>query len=105
MNNNLPCEDNDCAYYKMDYQDRTYCSKKNRFIDNETGECEYFTPSQTCDLCKHSYMKVYETGSIDDIEYYCKLQNGKLIYDDLSPYMINFADFPKCNINKFEKKD
>jgi hypothetical protein len=43
-------------------------------------------------------------GAIDDIEYYCDLQNRKLIYDDLNPYITHHADFPKCNIGKYENK-
>jgi len=46
---------------------------------------------------------VYETGSIDDIEYRCKLQNNKLIYDDSNPYVTHPLDFPDCHINKYEQ--
>ena len=101
----LPCEDENCAYYKEDVFDnnKDYCSKHKICICS-IEKCIDFESPQTCDLCKNSFMRIYESGTIDDIEYYCKLQDGKLIYDDLSPYTINYADFPKCNIGKFENK-
>jgi len=100
----LLCEDEFCAYYKEDVFDSNndYCSKHKNCI-NLIKECTDFELPKTCDLCRNSFTKVYETGTIDDIEYYCKLQNNKLIYDDLSPYTINYVDFPKCNIDSFER--
>jgi hypothetical protein len=72
-------------------------------IDNcEYGKCALFEELKSCCNCKHSSVQIYETGTIDDIEYRCTLQNNKLIYDDGSPYQIHYADFPLCNINRFE---
>jgi len=101
----LSCEDENCAYYKEDVFDNNedYCSKHKINICL-IEKCTDFELSQTCDLCKNSYRRVYESGTIDDIEYYCKLQDGKLIYDDLSPYTNHYANFPKCNVGKFESK-
>ena len=103
----IPCEDENCAFYKeyfgKNYREELYyCGKKKCHI-NEIIECNELESPETCEYCKHSSITVYETGTIDDIEYRCKLQNNKLIYDDLNPYMTNYLDFPKCNIGKFEK--
>ncbi len=103
----LPCEEEFCAFYKDDiFREHEYCSKRDCYIDEltDTNGCDYFEMPKTCDFCKHSFLEIYETGTIDDVEYYCKLQNNKLIYDDLSPYVVNYVDFPKCNIDKFERK-
>jgi hypothetical protein len=59
----LPCEDEYCAYFKEDVlKDRDYCSKNKCHIDELTEECKFFETPQTCDLCKNTFIKVYETG-------------------------------------------
>ena len=61
----------------------------------------------TCLDCKYAKKRMYETGTIDDIEYRCVLQNNKLIYDDLHPLAEDFdyADAPDCPISMFEQGD
>ena len=101
----LPCEDDDCAYYKTDdFGERQYCSKLKCYIDELITQCNFFKLPETCEFCVYLYRIVYETGTIDDIAYHCKLQDNKLIYDDINPYIINYADFPECNIGKFERR-
>ena len=84
------------------------CTKQQKELtDEELDNCEYgkcalFEELKACCNCKHSSVQIYETGTIDDIEYRCTLQNNKLIYDDSSPGLVNYADFPLCNIDKFE---
>lgn len=88
--------------------DRFICTKQHRELtDDELDNCEYkkcplFEEMKSCPNCVHSKSIVYETGTIDCIDYYCLLQNNKLIYSDVSPMIIHYADFPQCNINQFE---
>lgn len=106
----LPCEDNECAYYKEEKVRNSwiwkgYCNKTKCYIDESMNKCDSFEFPKTCLDCKHSYSITYDEGifCIDDIAYYCKLQNNKLIYDDSSPLISHYADIPKCPIDKFEK--
>lgn len=102
MNN---CFDKPCVYHGHDLNKfDSYCFKlKCTIEDYPDGEnCEAFELAETCLDCKHSRETVYETGTIDDIEYRCPFQNNKLIYDDSSPYHEHYNDIPKCNVGKFE---
>ena len=90
--------------WKLSYFEEWYCLKQQCEIDDivEKINCKDFQLAKTCLDCKHSWPRVYETGTIDDIEYRCKLQNDKLIYDD-SEYDINhYYKITECKKNKFE---
>jgi hypothetical protein len=106
----LPCEDENCAYEttiigsgRGIFRIKEYCTK-NKCCISDIDNCTYFEIPKTCDNCKHSFCQIYETGTIDDIEYYCKLQNNKIIYDDSNVYNVHYGDtdIPKCPIDKFE---
>ena len=95
-----PCKHNSHRYNKV-FDD--YCDITNKPIpdDIETTGCKYFELAQTCLDCKHAKRTVYETGTIDDIEYRCPFQDNKLIYDDINPMVCHYDDVPPCNIDKF----
>lgn len=99
----MNCIDNDCKYL-FTQLGNWYCNIKRCEIpdDIDITQCDDFVQARTCINCKHSISRIYETGTIDNIEYRCPFQDKKLIYDDLEPYMSHFADVPECNIGKFE---
>lgn len=39
--------------------------------NEKSGDCDNFVQAHTCLNCKHAKTAVYETGTIDDIEYRC----------------------------------
>lgn len=96
--------DTECKFMFEDtLTDKFICTKFNKDVSDFEGECESFEELCFCSTCKHSRSTIYETGTIDDIEYRCQLQNNKLIYDDSSPYSLHNSDFPECSINRYEK--
>lgn len=100
----MNCIDNCCKYSYVDCRGEYCCAVIDDNIPDEQPEdCKYFLQAHTCINCKYSKETVYETGTIDDIEYRCPFQDNKLIYDDLSPYSYHFYDVPECNIDKFEE--
>ena len=101
----MNCIDNDCKYILHTFKHESYCSLLAKEIpeDIDMTQCDHFVQAHTCLNCKHSKLTIYETGTIDDIEYRCPFQNNKLIYDDLDAYNTHFADVPECNINKWEE--
>ena len=103
MNN---CFDHPCKY-RYDDAHTCFCHLRMCVIpDNidETG-CKYFELAETCITCKHSIETVYETGTIDDIEYRCPFQNNALVYDDIRPGVEHFFDVDKCMCGKFELEE
>lgn len=101
----MNCIDNACKYCYDNYKDwERYCQLTGKIIPDNIDEtqCENFVQAKTCLDCKHSYYTIYETGTIDDIEYRCPFQNNKLIYDDSNVYNKHYPDIPECNIDKFE---
>lgn len=99
----MNCIDNECKH-TYSYLGETYCElTKQEIPDNiDIIQCENFVQARTCISCKYSISTVYETGTIDDIEYRCPFQDKKLIYDDIYVYNTHFSDVPECNIDKFE---
>ena len=74
-------------------------------MGKELKEEDKFLPGRnTCLDCSWANRKYYETGTVDDVEYRCTLQNNKLIYDDLhdSPDY-DYNDLPECPIGMFEQ--
>ena len=100
----MNCIDNECKYLLHTWDCEMYCSLLHQEVpdDIDLVQCENFKQAKTCLNCIHSIETVYETGTIDDIEYRCPFQNRKLIYDDLDVYNAHFADVHECNIGKFE---
>lgn len=98
----MNCIDNNCRYLNS-YPVEWFCELNHEEVpdDIDVTQCEHFTQAHTCIDCTYSRIRVYETGTIDDIEYRCKFQNDKVIYDDSNPYCKHYADVPECNIGKF----
>lgn len=102
------CSDKECRYFKDEYDKQngiwefySFCNKQNKFIPKEII-CEHYLEPQLCYNCLHSYTIVYETGTIDSIDYHCKLQNNKMIFSDLNWAISHQGDFPDCPIGKWE---
>ena len=102
----MNCIDNECKHLYA-YMCELYCSLTAEEVpdDIDIVQCNNFVQARTCINCKHSQLEVYETGTIDDIEYRCPFQNNKLIYDDMDVCNSHYADVPECNIDKFEQKE
>ena len=98
-----PCKFHSYSW-KLSYFGDQYCLKQQYEIDDMIKKinCKDFQLAKTCLDCKHSWPRVYETGTIDDIEYRCKLQDDKLIYDDSECGIHHYYNIPECKINKFE---
>lgn len=101
----MNCIDNNCRYLNSYYLE-WFCELNHEKVpdDIDVIQCEHFAQARTCIDCVHSRITVYETGTIDDIEYRCPFQNNKLIYDDSNPCCIHYFDIPECNIGKFEEE-
>jgi hypothetical protein len=102
------CSDKECRYLIDTYCEqnevwdiRSHCKKHNKLIPDETP-CEDYTKSYSCYNCQFANAKVYETGTIDCIDYHCNLQNDKLIFSDLNWAINNFGNFPECPIDKWK---
>ena len=102
----MNCIDNECRHLYSEFGE-LYCKLTEKEIpeDIDITQCENYIQAHTCIDCIHAKRIVYETGTIDDIEYRCPFQNNKMIYDDLNVYMTHYADVPECNINKFSKEN
>lgn len=79
------------------------CKKMNKTVDPDAiGECSDFRYIESCPNCVNHTVTVYDcTGSIG---YNCKLQNGKEIFQDVTPLRCNYSDVPKCPINSFKRE-
>lgn len=100
--------DADCRYMVSEFwtSDDFNCSKHNMILSEELTECIHckdFEPRQCCNDCIHAMTKSYETGTLDEIDYYCTLQDNKLIYEDISFNCYN-PEWPKCPIGKFKEE-
>lgn len=109
----MNCIQNECKYLDEDYKENYICIKNNitlsdeqiELFDNDKKEnCKDFEQLKSCKDCKFSSIIVYESGVIDSEDYHCKLQDGKMIYSDISPYRRQNVDFPECNINKWKEE-
>jgi hypothetical protein len=104
----MNCIDNECRHLGTGFINGHYdniCVLTGKAIpdDIDITQCSHYEQARTCIDCIYSIPTVYETGTIDDIEYRCKLQNRKLIYDDSNPYYRHYADVPECNIKEYNK--
>ena len=100
----MNCIDNECKHTYTEMGE-TYCSLTHEEIQDDIDQiqCENFVQARTCLNCKHSIQEIYETGTIDSIEYRCPFQGRKIIYDDLEPMNNHYNDIPECNIDKWEE--
>lgn len=100
----MNCIDNECKHLLRTWDCEWYCNFTHEEVpdDIDTTQCEHFVQARTCINCTHSIPTIYETGTIDDIEYRCPFQDNRLIYDDLNPMNSHYADVPECNVGKFE---
>lgn len=100
----MNCINNECIHTKSIIGD-WICELDENYPDcimEDSFNCPNFIQARNCLSCKYSSQTVYETGTIDDIEYRCKLQDKKLIYDDSNPYNQHHSDIPECNYGKWE---
>lgn len=105
------CINETCKHFNQIYTQlngiwdhHNYCKKLNEYLDDkEILLCELYEPSMKCFNCKHGKEIIYETGTIDCIDYHCKLQDNKMIFSDSSWALFNYSDFPDCQINKWGK--
>ena len=99
----MSCWDNDCKYFK-EFCGEYACTLNPKFaITGDDFDCPNCVTAKNCLTCKHSYIEVYETGTIDCIEYYCSFQGKKVIYNDSDPMNCHHYDIPECNIDKWEE--
>lgn len=105
------CVDEECKYYtelfekideEWDYY--SFCTKGKTFIPYKNRICGIYTKARKCYNCNHSKSIVYETGTIDCIDYHCELQDDKMIYSDLNFSNSNYAEFPDCNIDRWKSR-
>ena len=104
------CYEKECKFYTQIYEKQNdiwehyaFCINHKKFILEEEL-CENYIKAEKCFNCKHRIEKVYETGTIDCVDYHCKLQNDKMIYSDIDWAISHYADFPDCNICKWESE-
>ena len=102
--NIMNCDDNDCKYLHTGYNtDKHVCDIIGIGLEDAPQECPHFEPRQCCDDCMYATTRVLETGTLDEVDYYCELQDHKLIYQDLS-FDCYDKNWPSCNIDKFKRR-
>ena len=102
----------DCKYYYDSYIDNGSCELKPDFKipDNDTFSCSDYIKAKNCLTCKHSSPTIYETGTIDWIEYRCNFEGNatwtdKVVYDDSEPMTYHHYDIPECPNGNWEGDD
>lgn len=103
----MNCWENDCKYFLENpirgWSSEYTCTLNPDFvITGDDFNCPNCITAQNCLTCKHSLIQIYETGTIDDIEYRCPFQNNKVIYDDSDPMNRHHPNIPECPIEKWE---
>lgn len=97
----MNCYNSDCIY-QCENGEMEYVCKLNKSLVNpdEDFECVSFKQLLSCDTCKYSRVLVYETGTIDSIEYRCYADGryGMFVFEDTEPYCSHPCDFPKCDL-------
>lgn len=96
----INCEE--CKYLIENYDDICVCTKHNKAAP-ENG-CKDFDRLQFCDTCEYAKTIVYESGTIDCVDYRCVLQNNKLIYSDNNPMRLQNAAYPECILGMYEER-
>ena len=92
----------ECRYLKENIDDVFVCKKHNKKT-NGNG-CNDFDKLKFCDTCTYAKVLVYESGTVDSIDYRCMLQNNKLVYSDNNPMRANNYKYPECILDMYEEK-
>lgn len=107
----MNCYDN-CKYCHStwDYEESCILKPDFKISGNDTFSCPDYIEAKNCLTCKHSFSTVYETGTIDCIEYRCNFSGNatwldKVIYDDSKPMLSHHYDIPDCPNNHWERDD
>ena len=97
------CYDDNCKYYFNTCYLTDGCKLKPDFKipDDDTIPCPDYIEAKNCLTCKHSIPTVYETGTIDCIEYRCNFSGNvtwtdKVVYNDSEPMLQHHYDIPDC---------
>lgn len=88
--------------------DKLICMSSETNIEDpyRIKHCPRYKSIEGCVTCTHSLSEGVPTllGSLDSIIYRCELQDYKITYQDTKPFNCDYADIPKCEIDKFEKR-
>lgn len=97
------CYDDNCKYYFNTCYLTDGCKLKPDFKipDDDTIPCSDYIEAKNCLTCKYSIPTVYETGTIDCIEYRCNFSGNvtwtdKVVYNDSEPMLRHHYDIPDC---------
>ena len=93
----------DCKYLYEPHDGKYVCTKHN--TNNPKATCDDFDKLKFCDTCTYSKSLVYETETIDCIDYRCMLQGYKCVYSDMSPMRLTNALYPECILDMYEEKE
>ncbi len=91
----LPNNEYYCEKFKCETPD-FYCKEQE-----ECFTCSAFERLKSCCNCKNCNPTIYETGTIDSIDYHCKLQDNKMMYSDTNAYNTHNFDFLECPIGSW----
>lgn len=101
-----------CKYYYDSCIDNGRCELKPDFKipDNDTFSCSDYIKAKNCLTCKHSSPTIYETGTIDCIEYRCNFEGNatwtdKVVYNDSEPMIRHHYDILECPNGNWEGDD
>ena len=93
----------ECKYINENINDMWICTKSNK--EAPDNGCNEFDMLRFCDTCKYAKILVYETGTIDCIDYRCMLQNNRLVYSDINPMRTKNAEYPSCILDMYEESE
>ena len=101
----------DCKYFFENSDHSCWQKEKYRCLANseliitdDDFDCVDYTIAKNCVTCKHSQERVYETGTVDGIQYRCPFQNNAVIYKDTNFMNLHHYSIPECQINKWETR-
>lgn len=99
----MNCLDGECWKLKEDsLTGKLFCMEYRIEITNMVDlieNCDSYTPIQSCPTCR--YHQTYAYGPGYGIGYSCSLQGEKEVYQDVRPLSSNYADVPKCPIERY----
>lgn len=101
----MNCLTDECWKLKEDsLTGKLICTENNIDITDTVDlieNCPNYTPIESCPTCRYHSAYIYETGTVDGVGYSCSLQNGKEVYQDVKPMGSDYADVPKCPIDRY----
>lgn len=107
----MNCYDN-CKYFQdtWDYKENCELSPDFKIPDDTTFCCSDYVEVRNCLTCKYSTAIIYETGTIDCIEYRCGFNKrptwtDKVIYNDSEPMISHHYNIPECPNGHWEGDD